>query len=90
MENLEWVSAKENSIHAYKTGLSIQEKGEKHFHFGKRGKETNRAKKVLNKKTGKIYDCLKDAQLDSEYSYKNLSRQLTGERKNKTNFVYVS
>jgi hypothetical protein len=87
--NLEWNTPKENTNHAINTGLSIREKGEKCFHFGKRGLETNRAKKVIDTETGKVYDCLKDAQKDSVFSYKNLSRQLTGERKNKTNLQYL-
>jgi len=90
IENLEWNTARENTHHSLETGLQIRHKGEKCFHYGKRGGEANRAKKVLDTSNGKIYDSLKDVAKDSIYSYKNLSRQLTGERKNKTNFVYVS
>lgn len=90
VENLEWATAKENTKHALNNGLKIIQKGEKCFHYGKRGGETNRAKKVLDTSNGKIYDSLKDVAKDSIYSYKNLSRQLTGDRKNKTTFVYIS
>ena len=89
VDNLEWCTAKENTQHALINELQIRHKGKKCFHYGKRGGETNRAKKVLDTSNGKIYDSLKDVVLDSIYSYKNLSRQLTGERKNKTTFVYV-
>jgi hypothetical protein len=90
VENLEWCTPSENGLHAFKTGLSTQPKGENHIYFGKRGGDTVRAKKVLDTSNGKIYDSLKDVVKDSVYSYKNLSRQLTGERKNKTTFVYIS
>lgn len=89
IRNLEWCTAKENTNHALENKLQIRHKGEKCFHYGKRGSETNRAKKVLDTSNGKVYECLKDVVKDSVYSYKNLSRQLTGERKNKTTFVYV-
>lgn len=89
VENLEWVTAKENSKHAYKTGLSYQPKGEKHFHYGKRGGEANRSKKVKCTKTGKIYDSLKDCYKLTGFSYKNASRQLNGNRSNRTGFVYI-
>ena len=90
VENLEWCTAKENANHAFRNGLSIQPKGKDHIYYGKRGGETVRAKKVLDTSNGKIYDSLKDVVVDSVYSYKNLSRQLTGERKNKTTFVYIN
>lgn len=87
--NLEWCTVSENGLHAFKTGLSKQPKGKNHIYFGKRGGETVRAKKVLDTSNGKIYDSLKDVVNDSTYSYKNLSRQLTGDRKNKTTFIYI-
>lgn len=88
--NLEWNTSKENIHHSIKTGLRPQKYGSENQLYGKFGKESIRAKKVLNTATGKIYDCLKDAQKDSVYSYKNLSRKLTGNRKNNTTFEYVA
>ena len=89
LENLEWATPSENSKHSYKLGLSYQPKGEKHFHYGKRGGDTNRAKKVKCIKTGKIYDSLKDCYKLTGFSYKNASRQLSGNRSNRTGLVYL-
>jgi hypothetical protein len=89
VENLEWATASENGKHAYKTGLSSQPKGDKHFHYGKRGGETNRSKKVKHIETGVIYDSLKDCYELTGFSYKNASRQLIGNRSNRTGLIYI-
>ena len=89
VENLEWNTAKENSNHAYKTGLSSQPKGDEHFHYGKRGGEANRAKKVKCIETGVIYNSLKDCYEMTGFSYKNASRQLNGNRSNRTGLIYI-
>ena len=88
--NLEWNTPSENGKHAYKNGLSKNKKGSEHNYFGKRGSETIRAKKVLDTKTGVVYGSLKDCWHLTPYSYKNCSRQLIGERSNRTGFVYIS
>lgn len=56
LDNLEWVSAKENTIHAYKHGLMHHVSGEKHFNYGKFGGESKRAKAVkgTNVITGEV------------------------------------
>lgn len=56
VENLEWVTVKENVIHAYKNGLIHHIKGENHPNYGKCGGLSKKAKKVVaeNIKSGEI------------------------------------
>lgn len=76
LSNLEWVSVRENTIHAYKHGLINHVKGEKHPNYGKCGGDSKKAKKVMgtNVITGetKIYNAIiearKDGFLSSEVS----------------------
>lgn len=62
IDNLEWVTAQENTIHAYKKGLIKPVSGEDHHNYGVFGADSPRAKKVLstNIKTGeqKLYGAL--------------------------------
>ena len=86
----------------YKThpGNMTRRFGKKHPRFGK--KITEEHKKLLSdfnkdrfnkivvcQSTGIFYDSLRDASEAYNYSYKYLSRMLTGERRNKTSLTYV-
>lgn len=68
LDNLEWVSVKENVIHAYKHGLINHIRGEKHPNYGKCGAESKKALKVraTNKATGetKIYNAIIETKAD--------------------------
>lgn len=76
VDNLEWVTAKENTVHAYKNDLINVRSGKRHHNHGVFGSKSKRAKKVLrtNIKTGeeKIYGALietvKDGFTKSEVS----------------------
>ena len=76
LENLEWVTVQENVIHAYKNGLTNHVKGVNHPNYGKCGKSSKRAKRiiatnVITKET-KIYGAMietkEDGFLPSEVS----------------------
>lgn len=76
IENLEWVTVKENVIHAYKYGLINHVKGEQHPNYGKCGSQSKLAKKVkatnvITKETkiyGSMIETKKDGFLQSEVS----------------------
>ena len=60
--NLEWVSSKENLLHAHDNGLIKMPKGEHHVNYGVCGEQSRSSKKVVryNKSTGetKIYNAI--------------------------------
>jgi len=83
IENLEWVTCKENIQHAYDTGLKTI--GENHI---KRTKETH-SKKVINIETNQIFNSCTDAGLYYKINKSFLSAKLRGDRKNETNLRYL-
>ena len=76
INNLEWVTVQENTIHAYKHGLINHISGGEHPNYGKFGSESKKAKKVksTNIVTGKqkiygaIVETTKDGFTKSEVS----------------------
>lgn len=56
--------------------------------FGKIGKNNN-TKKVINNKTGNIYDNLKVASFAENINYNTLKNKLSGHRKNNTDLTYL-
>ena len=76
LENLEWVTVKENVIHAYKNGLINVAKGKRHPNYGKYGSQSKKAKKVKAtniitreiKIYGSMIDTKKDGFMPSEVS----------------------
>lgn len=47
LDNLEWVTHKENTVHAYKNGLIDVACGSKHHNYGKFGSKSKKAKSVI-------------------------------------------
>lgn len=68
LDNLEWVSVKENVVHAYQHGLINHICGENHPNYGKCGRNSKRAVKVkaTNVVTGesKIYEAIIETKSD--------------------------
>lgn len=87
VENLEWVTDVENKKHANETGLSRYLTGKDHPIYGTNG---HTPKKVINKKTGKIYNTIKEAAKDIGMGYCSLSKRLTGKYKNDTPIRYYN
>ena len=48
----------------------------------------SRSKKVIDTKTMKIYKSVKEAAVDTNYSFRHLGRFLRNEYPNKTNMMY--
>ena len=72
VENLEWATRKEQTIHSFKNSLQL--------------KTTNRI--ILNIETGVYYNSVKEASKYLEYKESTLASKLNGTRKNNTNLIY--
>ena len=79
VNNLEWVTNSENMLHAYSNGLM--------FFSEKRRNSLN--KKVIDNKTGKIFNSAKDASNFIKMNYQTFCSQLNGSRNNNTTFKYL-
>jgi hypothetical protein len=88
IENLEWVTGKENMQHAYKNGLWVIPKGEHLKKFRKAALEKC-SKIVLDVNTGVFYNSVKELCDLYGYNQCTIGRRLNGTRKNDTNFKYV-
>ena len=75
VENLEWITASENQKHAYSIGLKQK----------KQGKLNGMAKKIINIKTGEIYDTLTSAAKSINMHVSNFHKLINN---NKTDFKY--
>lgn len=76
LDNLEWCTVQENTIHAYKLGLIKPASGKDHHNYQKTGSKHERAKKVLGtniitgatKEYGALVETKKDGFTASEVS----------------------
>lgn len=93
VDNLEWISCKDNINHAWKNGLceNTRKASSKNGYYRNRGKlsKAHRTKKVINIETGYIIGCLKELCINENLSYNQMQKKLRGERKNNTPYRYL-
>jgi hypothetical protein len=81
--NLEWVNAKENTIHSWGNGLSKNTKKQREI------ASKTHSKIVLDMQNGIYYDSVKEASKCLGIYYPLLKNMLNGATKNKTSLCYV-
>jgi hypothetical protein len=86
LDNLEWCTYRENSIHAYKILKRAGKTGKDSHFYGKLGFN---AKKVFCQNSGYFYDSVMEAAKSINASPTYLAKCLRGERPNKTNLIYA-
>jgi hypothetical protein len=79
LENLEWVTASENIVHSWTTGLS--DKCRKIL-------STIHNRSIINMENGVFYGSIKEASEKENINYSTLKAMLTGQNKNKTSLQY--
>jgi hypothetical protein len=79
VENLEWCTNLENARHAYSTGLRNMDEARK-----------AQRRAVINNITGEVFESIREAAKINKLSVIQLAKKLRGERKNNTNFKFVS
>lgn len=83
VSNLEWCTRSENIKHAFKIGLKIITDRQIN------GVKIRFSKKVLDTKTGIVYESLKEASIDLEIKYSTLKNNFRPDRKNKTTLIWM-
>lgn len=91
VENLEWCTHSENTLHGYKIGTNLfSDKQKKQYSDrmkGKFGALAHSSKKITNGID--IFHSIKEAAIFYNIKYKTLSAMLSGQNKNKTNLTYL-
>jgi hypothetical protein len=83
LNNLEWCTYSENSLHAYRTGLkTVSEKSIENSRL-------KCSKKIINTENGDIFSSIKEAAISINMKYKTLTDKLTGRRFNNTPLKYL-
>lgn len=80
LENLEWVTASENIVHAWTIGLSDK---------CKKTLSTIHNRSLINMENNIFYGSIKEAAEKENINYSTLKAMLNGQNKNKTSLRYV-
>lgn len=88
--NLEWCTSSENHNHAFRTGLrkTLLEQIQKMI-AANSGASHYLTKKIINTKTGKVYETQKEAAQDLGITQPLVSNYLSGKIRNKTPLKYL-
>jgi hypothetical protein len=79
VDNLEWCTHSENILHAFKTGLKSNKKGD----------DNPQSRKVINIETGEVYNSTVTLSLKSGIPRGTLRRWLSIPSQNKSNYRYL-
>jgi hypothetical protein len=80
LDNLEWVTARENIIHSWTTGLSDK---------CRKVLSTIHKRSLINMENNVFYGSIKEAAEKENINYSTLKAMLSGQNKNKTNLRYT-
>jgi hypothetical protein len=84
-----WGAPGQNNSRETRERKSIQQRGHKNSMYGKRGKETGTARRVMNVKTSKVFESVSEAAEQCGYKMKTLYNWLSGHRKNPTDLRFI-
>jgi hypothetical protein len=87
--NLEWVTTKENNLHAFKNKLNVIPKGKNNHMFGKTGNLCHSSKVILDTETGVYYNSAKEAANIFGMKYKSFIYHVLYSKKLCKKFIYV-
>lgn len=92
IENLEWCTRSENSLHAFRTGLTIYSEEQRQMASkrlkGKYGKDARMAKALIDKNTNIKYFSIKEAAIALDIKMKTLSARIIRDGI-KSNFKFI-
>lgn len=64
--------------------------GDKNPNWGRTGSNSPLAKKVMCRKTGKVWGSVRDASKELGISYSTITNRLNGQKKNNTTLIYIT